>query len=177
MKTWEWPQEERSAMVDCLKANNQFLDVTENYNTIETVTPNYFKTQVVDGTWTASIYPISADHHIIITHDIAGEGYDIKAFELIGKHAQEIALDSLFGAEFSDQFLLKNTDDCRALISEEELPIFTHDFSEPNLVRINCYAATEKEHKGCLKGNELIFKFNPGTKRFDILKMSWVKLK
>lgn len=173
MASWEWKKEEREGWVRSLAANNQFTDTTENYNTINKLTPNYFETLVVDGLWTAALYKLSENHYIVITNDIVGDGYDINAFEVKDQQIQAISVDNLIGAKPGNLLLKNNSEKCKSFISEKDMGMFTYDFSDPDIIRIYCYYLTKKESSACFKGNEVTFKFNKDLKRFDFVKTSW----
>lgn len=172
MTNWEWKKEERKEMVRSVAGSNQFVDATENYNTIRKLTPNYFETSVVDGLWCLSIYKVSKDHYIAITNDIAGDGNEIKGFEIEDQQVNAINVKDLIGKN-TENFLINNGNkECQSVSSEETMGMFTYDFSHRNLVSISCYAA-KKADSTCFKGNELTLKFNANSKRFEFNKMVW----
>ncbi len=173
MASWEWKKEEREEMVRSIAANNQFTDTTENFNTIVKLTPNYFKTGVVDGSWSASLYKVSENHYIVLTNDMVGDGNEIKAFELKDKQIVPINLEELIGSNPGNLLLKNNSEKCKSVISEEEMGMFTYDFSDPVLVSISCQYLTEKADNTCFKGNELLLKFNEKSKSFDFVKIVW----
>ncbi|MES2829989.1 MAG: hypothetical protein V4687_17665 [Bacteroidota bacterium] len=171
MGTWKWEKNERSAMVNSLINTGQFLDTTENYNTITKLTPNYFQTQVVDGLWSASLYKIAEHNFVVITSDVAGDGYFNNAYQVIGKEIKELQMSDLFGKDPEHLLLRITNEGCRKLILDNSLR--NYDFSDSLLVRISSSYFTKKDNGDCLVGNELIYKFNRSTKKFDFLKTHW----
>lgn len=177
MASWEWKKEERKEMVSSIAAQNQFTDTTENFNTISKVTPNYFETGVVDGVWTASLYKVSENHYILITNDIVGDGNKINAFEVKDRHITSLNLNNVIGANPGKLLLKDNSEKCKSVISEEEMGMFTYDFSDPSLISISSYYLNKKANSDCFKGNEVILKFDKNLKRFKFVKINWRNFK
>ena|GEM_PF-3769064 len=181
MRTWDWSKEEREGMVRSLAASNQFTDTTKDYNTILKLTPNYFETGVVDGSWTAALYRVSENHYIVVTNDITGDWNEINAYEVEGQQITAVSWDQMIGKKPGD-FLLKNhSKPCKDVLYEDEegnqeIGMFYYDFSDPNLLSVSCYYV-KKANSNCFHGNEVILKFNKDSKRFDSLKTNWKNFK
>lgn len=181
MRTWHWSKEEREGMVRSLAASNQFTDTTKDYNTILKLTPNYFHTGVVDGSWTACLYKVSENHYIVVTDDITGDWNEINAYEVRGQQITAISWDQMIGKKPGD-FLLKNhSKPCKDVLYEDEeggqeIGMFDYDFSDPSLLSVSCYYV-KKANSDCFYGNEVILKFNKDSKRFDFIKTNWKNFK
>lgn len=171
-KTWEWSKAERNGMLAMLKAKNYFIDTTRDYNTIKTITPDFFETVVVDGNFSLAGYIVSNDDYIFISKNQVGDGSTLAAYEYAGGRLSELRLDYLLGVYFN--YFLINTQDetCRQSL-QEVWPILDYNFGKKNEIIIR--ALLDKMQVGtCLTGNVLRLKFNPAFGRFDLEKIEWL---
>jgi hypothetical protein len=172
MESWEWIKSEREEMVQSISRNNYFIDTTPNYNTIKHIKTNTICTQVVDGSWTMSIYKIAQNNYIVITDDMVGDGNDLMSFEYKNGSLKEIEFSSLFNG--LQKNLLKNPDakECAELL-EDNLLTFDYNFNEKQKVTISSLFFKKGKNENCLKGNTLNYKFIPELKKFELQSITW----
>lgn len=175
MSSWKWTEEERVDFVKCIQENNFALSPTPQFSKIALIGPNALGIQVVDGYWTMAIYRIKPGNYIVITDDQVGGGNDISAFEYENGSLREMDYQSLFNDGFLGSLLKNDEDTCEDLL-EDNLIGFEYDFTRISTIKIsNDYYLKQNEHNNCLKGNTVLFRFNPIAKKFDLEKITWEK--
>ncbi|WP_306353501.1 hypothetical protein [Flavobacterium sp. '19STA2R22 D10 B1'] len=173
MPSWGWKPNERKDFVKFIAQNNVTPDTSKNFSKIVSIKPNTLKIQVVDGSWVLSIYKIKADHYIVITDDMVGDGNEILAFEYDKGQLKYIKLKEVFGDYFSSLLVDKNNVKCNELLEENKIG-FEYDFDSETAVEIsNSFYLKENENKDCFNGNTLLFQFNKTSKKFDLVKKYW----
>jgi hypothetical protein len=188
-KWWQFNDiEERRKWYDEIKSNNFLINI---YPTVfrETCREIYFKPnsarfQNGDVFFTISLYKTLDNSFIVITH------HDMMSSDAVGLlHAYEVKenifIEKCFFSLFGDWLeLLKIENIHRPLGCDdkgldeflEELnrwyAIF--DFSHENIVEIcNPWNQLRERFENCLKGNTIVYRFNPTIKKFDIDKIYW----
>lgn len=176
MASWEWTKAERLYLLNSVKANNSYVDTTENYNTIVKIKPNYFSAQPVDGLFEVASYKISNGNYIVITNDRTGDGKTINAYELSDGKLTSIKPEALFGRDIDYFISDPENENCKAFY--EDLPsLISYKISQLNTIQMQAYHHDEKEAKMCLKGNCATLIFNKNTKKFDLKTVEWLKFK
>ncbi|KIO77618.1 hypothetical protein TH53_08190 [Pedobacter lusitanus] len=172
MASWEWKKKERLELLESVRSHNYYIDTTKDYNNISVITPHYFKTQVVDGVWCLALYKIQENNYVVITDDIAGDGNDLKAFELKNQQLTPLKLKDVLG-DYLSNFLINNTNKtCKDSFEKGDYR-FDYNFGHKNQLIVSSAYITKKENEQCLKGNSLTFVFNGKLKKFEPGKATW----
>ncbi|QIH33815.1 hypothetical protein [Sphingobacterium sp. DR205] len=175
MESWKWSESERIKFVKFIQKNDFALSSSPYFSKFSLIGANTIGIQVVDGYWTLAIYKIKTNNYIAITDDIVGDGNDLHAFEYKDGQLSEINFVNLFDNNFFSNLLINDKDECEGLL-EDSLIGFEYDFSQTtNIVISNSSYLKEREHQNCLKGNTMNYKFNSGTKKFDLTATYWKK--
>lgn len=170
-KTWAWKVDEREQMLTMLKQHNWFIDTTKDYNTIKKVTPNFFKTIVVDGTFSVACYKVTNTDHVFITMNQVGDGKDLVAFEYTDGRLSQLNIDFLLG-EIDHHFLIDpNNDNCKEMLDDARA-FLDYDFEKKDVIEISA-PIKKKGAEACFNGNTLKLRFNPASKKFDLEKTIW----
>jgi len=175
MGSWNWSQKERIDMVNYIKKNNVVIDSTEMFLNIKYVKPNTIGIQVVDGSWTLSIYEFDENDYFVVTNDIVGDGNDIRTYNLKNKKLTPTKMVNWF-SEFDNKLLIDKSNNCIELLEDNQLT-FTYNFSEKDVVKISSWLLNKKESNNCLKGNAIDYRINKAKRTFDITNVYWKKNK
>ena len=175
MRSWGWKKTERKQFVDNIKINKFTTSTAENFAKFELIQPNTIRIQVVDGCWILSIYKVKTNNFIVITDDIVGDGNDVQTYEYINNELNYIEPKNLFGEYFNELLSEKNNISCKELLEDFKNGL-TYDFETKTKIKISNVSYSEnRENNKCLKGNSLIYEFNPQMKKFKIVKINWTK--
>jgi hypothetical protein len=171
MDSWEWSKKDRTKTVDFIEKNNYLIDSTEMYNNIKYIEPNTIGIQVVDGSWTLSIYQFSNDNYFIVTNDIVGDANDIQTYNYINNELVPTKMINWF-SDFDYKLLSNNTPNCIEALEENHLGYY-YDFRSRNSVEIYSPYLTKNEFEDCFKGNAITYKLNKEDRTFDVVDISW----
>ncbi|WP_128330857.1 hypothetical protein [Apibacter sp. HY039] len=166
MNSWRWSKKERKQLISSIKKNNYFVDTDPRYNNVQIIKPNYFRTQVVDGSWCMSLYKIQKDHFIIITNDMVGDGKEIMSFEYKNNVLTPYELKNIY-YQYPNNLI--NDSKCKEEL-EEILSYIDYDFYTKNQIKIY-YPISKKD---CYNGNLITYIFNKKDKNFHITDITWI---
>ncbi|WP_316823695.1 hypothetical protein [Pedobacter miscanthi] len=172
MGSWEWKKDERIKTIDFIKAHHYFIDTTKLYNNIKVIKSYYFRTQVVDGSWSISAYKIENDHFIVITNDMVGDGNDLNVYEFDQNTLKPIGIKNILGDYFQELLVDKQGEQCTKTLEDNEIT-FSYDFERKDLIEISSDYFSKKENSDCLKGNTLKYQFNTTLKKFELIEILW----
>jgi len=172
--TWNWKIEDRKKWYNEIKSNNFWIDKDTMFFNQIYFKPNTAFFQIVDGSWSVSIYETSDKSFIVITNDITMGDFISGTFEVKDNKIRELSFQSLFG-NYREEIKLDNfAQECEEKFIDFEDPIFTFDLSDKNIVEIaSSWYLTKEEFVDCLKGNAILYKFDPNTKKFEIDRIYW----
>lgn len=173
MGSWEWNKDERIKTVDFIKTHHYFIDTTKLYNNIKTIKPHYFYTQVVDGSWSLSIYKIEDNHFIVITNDIVGDGNDLNVYEFNKSTLKSIDIKDVLGNYLQELLIDQHNDQCANTLEDNPV-VFSYNFETRDIIEISSSYLSKKENSKCLKGNILKYKFNPALRKFECIAITWI---
>ncbi len=172
MRSWGWSKKDREKTVEFIEDNNFIIDTTEMYNNIKYIKPNTIGIQVVDGSWTLSIYEFGENDFLIITNDIVGDGNDIQTFSYYNNKIKPFKMVNGF-SEFEYDLLLNNASiKCVEMLKENE-NTYDYDFSDKNFVSISSWLINKEESGNCLKGNSIRYRLNKEKKIFELIDVYW----
>jgi len=176
---WDWKIEDRKELYNEIKLNDFWITKNTSIFNQCYFRPNTACFQIIDGSWTISIYKTFDNSFIVITNDIVGDGNYVNIFEVKNNEIiNSLSFESLFGY-YIEQIKHSNLpQECnKKLIDvwfEHYFWLFRFDFSDENIVEIDCsWLITKDEFEDCLKGNSILYKFNPKTKKFEIDEIYW----
>jgi len=165
MRSWEWTKNERQQFLESFQENGFFVDTNPNYNDIIEITPNSFKTRVIDGTWILTYYRIDQSDKIIITNDIVSGGNDIMAFRSHENKLVATDFNELI-PEFYQVFVSQNDSSCAKQVLESNYFAFAdYEFKNDGLT-VELWQSDDYEE--CIKSLSEFFKFNPENGHFEI---------
>jgi len=94
------------------------------------------------------------------------------------KIVENFSFECLFG-DFMGQLNINPSQECNENFKNIEdvflFDWFRFDFSDENIVEIHSWATTKEKFEDCLKGNTILYRFNPETRKFEIYKIYWGK--
>jgi hypothetical protein len=172
--SWEWKIEDREKWYNEIKSNNFWIDKDTMFFNQIYFKPNTTCFQIVDGSWTVSIYKTFNNSFIVITNDIV-DGNVINIYEVKNnKIIENLNFEFLF-EDFRKQMKFDNLPQaCAEKLIDFEDTIFSFDFSDESLVEIeSSWYLTKEKYENCLKGKSILYKFNSKTKKFEFDRIYW----
>jgi|GEM_PF-2345892 len=178
----DWRIEHTKEWYSEIKSNNFWI---VEQPTLSWFRQSYFKTNstvcfmIIDGSWCISLYKTSDNSFIAVSHEMIGDGNIVNIFEMKENQIVEnLSFESLFG-NFDEQIkLTDSSQECVQKLIDIEFEhyfwVSDFNFSDGKTARISSAWLIEKdEFEDCLKGNSILYKFNPATKKFEIEKIYW----
>jgi len=173
-----WRLEDRKKWYNEVKSNNFWItNDTYHFDGWRCLRPNSICFIVMETTWCVSLYKASDNSFIVISHEQVASSSHINIFEIKdNKIVANLSFECLFG-DYFEQLGMNLSQECNERFEKiEDLFFFewlSFDFSDENIVVVYSWSTKKDRFEDCLKGNTILYKFNPETKRFDISKIYW----
>jgi len=174
-----WKLECKKEWYNEVKSNNFWIAKDSHFFNQWCLNPSSICFSIIDGSWVVSLYETTDNSFIVFSHEIIGDGNYINIVETRENEIVEIlSFESLFG-NFSEQIKQSNfSQECTQKLIDIEFEhyfwLFDFFFSGEQTAKISsAWFVAKDEFKDCLKGNTVLYKFNPETKKFEIEKIYW----
>jgi len=172
-----WRFEDRKEWYNEVKSNNFWITSDIDHINQRCLKPKRICFVIMESDWNISLYKTSDNSFIVISHEQVASSSYINIFEIKdSKIVANLSFECLFG-DVIEQLNINPSQECNEKFKKIEdqflFDWFTFDFSDENIVEIYSWSTTKEKFEYCLKGNTILYKFNPETKKFEVEKIYW----
>ena len=171
-KSFVWTRDQRLNMRQSVESKGYFLDSLQNFSDVKAFKNNHIDLTVADSRFLMTTYQIRDGHYVVLAIETIKDKQRVNAYEIYKNSAATLDLEELLG-KYPLLFMTDATSQsCLGMLYDKN-PVFSFAISDNDLVKISIKNYDESGAKGCLKGNQLVLRFNKIEMPFDVVSLTW----